>query len=150
MVDGIERVPLRYRLHQTVDFLMLVRNQLSHRDNTKIATAVVLLCASVTLAGCFEGPKGEVGPKGDPGPAGAQGPAGPPGETGRQGPAGVAAFAVVRGTSSIACPSGTRLISANCTGGVVPVLALKDKGSGNESAICSEGGTGVEGVVVCQ
>ena len=117
---------------------------------TKIATAVVLLGASMSLAGCFEGPKGEAGPKGDPGPAGAPGPAGPAGETGPKGPPGAAAFTVVRGTASIACPSGMRLISANCTGGVVPVLAFKNDGTGNESAVCSDSGNGVEGVAICQ
>jgi hypothetical protein len=38
--------------------------------------------AALTLAGCFEGPKG------DPGPAGAQGPQGEKGATGEQGPKG--------------------------------------------------------------
>jgi hypothetical protein len=37
---------------------------------------VVSLVSALTLAGCFEGPKGEPGPPGPPGPQGAQGPQG--------------------------------------------------------------------------
>jgi hypothetical protein len=43
---------------------------------------LVSFVAALTLAGCFEGPKG------DPGPAGAQGPQGEKGEKGDRGPMG--------------------------------------------------------------
>jgi hypothetical protein len=43
---------------------------------------VASFVAALTLAGCFEGPKG------DPGPAGAQGPQGEKGEKGDRGPMG--------------------------------------------------------------
>ncbi len=48
----------------------------------RFLTLVASLVAALTLAGCFEGPKG------DPGPAGAQGPQGEKGATGEQGPKG--------------------------------------------------------------
>jgi hypothetical protein len=51
----------------------------------RFPTLIVFCSAALTLAGCFEGPKGE---KGEPGVAGAQGPKGDPGEQGAQGPKG--------------------------------------------------------------
>jgi Collagen triple helix repeat (20 copies) len=48
----------------------------------RFLTLVASFVAALTLAGCFEGPKG------DPGPAGAQGPQGEKGATGEQGPKG--------------------------------------------------------------
>ena len=48
----------------------------------RFLTLVASFVAALTLAGCFEGPKG------DPGPAGAQGPQGEKGEKGEQGPKG--------------------------------------------------------------
>jgi hypothetical protein len=50
----------------------------------RFPSLVVLCVAAVSLAGCFEGPKGE------PGPAGVAGPAGPPGPEGKAGLAGLA------------------------------------------------------------
>ena len=41
--------------------------------------------SALTLAGCFEGPKGEPGPPGPPGPQGAQGPQGVKGDKGDPG-----------------------------------------------------------------
>ncbi|HVV39458.1 MAG TPA: hypothetical protein VHC94_00150 [Nitrobacter sp.] len=48
----------------------------------RIGLAVVACLAAVTLAGCFEGPKGD---RGEAGPAGVAGPAGPPGAAGAKG-----------------------------------------------------------------
>ena len=48
----------------------------------RFLTFVVLAVATLTLTGCFEGPKGE---KGDPGVAGAQGPQGEKGDKGDKG-----------------------------------------------------------------
>jgi hypothetical protein len=60
-------------------------NEMKHLSNSRgLPTLVVLCVATITLGGCFEGPKGD---KSDPGAAGA---AGPPGEPGKTGPAGVA------------------------------------------------------------
>ncbi len=46
---------------------------------------VVLFVSALTLAGSFEGPKGEPGPPGPPGPQGAQGPQGEKGLQGEKG-----------------------------------------------------------------
>ncbi len=67
----------------------------------------ILLVAGMTLslAGCFEGPKGstgDTGPKGDTGAVGAPGPAGKDGATGPQGPAGLA------GPAGPAGPAGAK------------------------------------------
>jgi hypothetical protein len=59
--------------------------QLGGKKFMRFPTLIVLCTAALTLAGCFEGPKGE---KGEPGVAGAQGPKGDPGEQGAQGPKG--------------------------------------------------------------
>jgi hypothetical protein len=45
----------------------------------RFPTLIILCAAAVTLAGCFEGPKGD---KGDPGIAGIQGPKGDKGDPG--------------------------------------------------------------------
>ena len=54
------------------------------------STIAILLLASVTLGGCFEGKQGPPGPPGPPGPAGPPGPPGPPGAIGPAGAAGAA------------------------------------------------------------
>ena len=60
----------------------------------RVATIVLACLLSCALAGCFEGPqgppggKGEQGAAGPPGPVGQAGPAGPPGAKGDPGPAG--------------------------------------------------------------
>jgi hypothetical protein len=51
----------------------------------RFPTLIILCAAAVTLAGCFEGPKGEKGDKGDPGVAGIQGPKGDKGDNGDPG-----------------------------------------------------------------
>jgi hypothetical protein len=51
----------------------------------RFPTLIILCAAAVTLAGCFEGPKGEKGDKGDPGIAGIQGPKGDKGDNGDPG-----------------------------------------------------------------
>ena len=51
----------------------------------RFTTLIILCAAAVTLAGCFEGPKGEKGDKGDPGIAGIQGPKGDKGDNGDPG-----------------------------------------------------------------
>jgi Collagen triple helix repeat (20 copies) len=98
-------------------------------------TMIVLCAAAVTLAGCFEGPKGDRGDKGDAGvagvagpagPAGAVGPAGPAGPSGKQGDAGPAGkdgkngatFRTVRGGSgtAVTCDADETMIGAYCTG----------------------------------
>jgi hypothetical protein len=69
-----------------VQIIGALNNQMKHLSNSRrlFPTLVVLCVATITLGGCFEGPKGD---KGDPGAAGA---VGPPGEPGKTGPAGVA------------------------------------------------------------
>jgi len=89
----------------------------------------VLLLASVTLAGCFEGPAGPPGAagakgdKGDAGVAGPTGPAGPIGATGPAGPAGPSGAAgtsglrVVKGQANTTCSAGETIIAAYCSEG---------------------------------
>jgi hypothetical protein len=59
----------------------------------KMMRLLLVMGMTISLAGCFEGPKGEKGdpgPKGDTGAIGAPGPAGKDGAPGPQGPAGLA------------------------------------------------------------
>lgn len=90
-----------------------------------ISIATVVL-ASITLAGCFEGPAGPPGAKGDAGQAGPAGPAGPPGPPGPAGPAGTAGQAgaagsaglrVIKGQANAACGAGETMIAAYCSEG---------------------------------
>ena len=98
-----------------------------------ISMALVVL-ASITLAGCFEGPagpagqagpagpagpKGDKGDKGDVGQAGPAGPAGPAGAAGPAGPAGSAgtALRVVKGQANASCGAGETMIAAYCSEG---------------------------------
>lgn len=94
----------------------------------RILSLAVLLVASVTLAGCFEGPAGPPGPKGDAGAAGAAGAAGPAGPAGQAGPAGPAgsagsagsagtALRVLKGDASASCGAGETMIAAYCSQG---------------------------------
>jgi hypothetical protein len=91
----------------------------------RVITLAVLLAASVTLAGCFEGPAGPPGPKGDAGAAGPAGPAGPAGQAGPAGPAGPSGAAgtagttlrVIKGQPSAACGAGETMIAAYCSEG---------------------------------
>src|SRR5579862_3060791 len=52
------------------------------------SSIVILLFASITLGGCFEGPQGPPGPQGSAGPAGQAGAKGDKGDAGERGPAG--------------------------------------------------------------
>ena len=93
----------------------------------------VFILASVTLGGCFEGPKGDrgdVGPAGvagAAGPTGPAGPAGPPGprgdkgdkgEKGDAGSPGPTSYRVVQGSgSSVNCDANEDLVSLICKDG---------------------------------
>jgi hypothetical protein len=71
------------------------------------------LVAALTLAGCFEGPRGEKGDVGEKGEPGA------PGQTGAQGepgPAGTALRVVAPQRSTASCEDDEVMISAYCTG----------------------------------
>ena len=110
-----------------------------------ISIAVVIL-ASISLAGCFEGPagpagqagaagpagpkgdkgdrgekgaKGDKGDKGEMGQAGPAGPAGPPGPAGTAGAAGAAgtALRVLKGQASATCGASETMIAAYCSEG---------------------------------
>ncbi|MGI8526895.1 MAG: hypothetical protein ACR2K5_12100 [Pseudolabrys sp.] len=91
----------------------------------RIAALAVLLAASITLAGCFEGPAGPAGPKGDKGDkgdagiAGPAGPIGPAGPAGQPGPAGSVGqngtpLRVIKGVTDAKCSEGETLIGAYC------------------------------------
>jgi hypothetical protein len=89
------------------------------------SSIVILLFASVTLGGCFEGPQGPpgpqgatgavgpAGPKGDKGDPGERGPAGPKGEAGAKGDPGPAGLP---GTPGPAGAPGTAGRVVTCTG----------------------------------
>jgi hypothetical protein len=51
----------------------------------RFLTLVASFVAALTLAGCFEGPKGDPGPAGAQGPQGEKGDRGPMGEQGPKG-----------------------------------------------------------------
>jgi hypothetical protein len=77
----------------------------------KLLHFVLIAGMSVSLAGCFEGPKGatgDQGPKGDQGVAGPAGPAGPKGDTGPAGPAGLAGPAGPAGPKGDVGPAGPK------------------------------------------
>ncbi len=94
----------------------------------RISALAVLLAASVTLAGCFEGPAGPAGPKGDKGdkgdagvagPAGLAGPLGSAGPVGQAGPAGSVGqngtqLRMIKGQTDASCSEGESLIAAYC------------------------------------
>lgn len=81
----------------------------------RITGAILAGLLAVSLAGCFEGPKGDRGEQGTPGatgaagergPAGSVGAAGPVGPVGPAGPAGVAGPAGLAGPAGPQGPSG--------------------------------------------
>jgi hypothetical protein len=103
---------------------------------------------SLALAGCFEGPKGAQGdkgeqgvagppgPKGDAGPQGPQGVAGPPGPKGEPGPAGppgakgergpigltgAPGLRMITSAASISCREDEMLVSAYCVNPKAPL-----------------------------
>ena len=105
----------------------------------RVATIMLACLLSCALAGCFEGPQGPPGGKGEQGaagppgpvgqagPAGAKGEAGPagaPGAKGEAGPAGPAGAAgpagsklrVLSGQVSNSCDADETLIAAYCVG----------------------------------
>jgi hypothetical protein len=67
------------------------------------SSIVILLFASVTLGGCFEGPQGPPGPQGAAGAAGPAGPKGDKGDPGERGAAGPKGEAGAKGDPG---PSG--------------------------------------------
>lgn len=72
---------------------------------------LLVIGMTISLAGCFEGPKGatgEPGPKGEQGPAGVAGPAGKDGAPGPQGPAGLAGPAGPAGPKGDVGPAGPK------------------------------------------
>lgn len=108
------------------------------RDSMRIQTMVVLCVAAVSLAGCFEGPKGDhgeagppgrAGPPGPRGPQGLGGPIGPPGKEGAQGPPGPGSSFYLRSVNGAACSA------TGCTSGcglnevVASATCLKSQGN---------------------
>ena len=95
----------------------------------RIATAIIAVMLSLTLAGCFEGPQGQKGDKGDPGVAGSTGPAG--------------TFRIV----AERCADNEIMISAYCA--TVPQNTTKIQPTvlGDRGARCV--GQNVHAVVVC-
>ena len=98
-----------------------------------LSIALVIL-ASISLAGCFEGPTGPAGQAGPAGPAGPKGdkgdtgdkgavgqagPAGAAGPMGAAGPAGAAGTALraVKGQANASCGAGETMIAAYCSEG---------------------------------
>ena len=74
------------------------------------SSIVILLLASVTLGGCFEGPQGPPGPQGSAGVAGQAGPKGDKGDkgdSGQRGPAGPKGEAGAKGEPGPAGLPGT-------------------------------------------
>lgn len=75
----------------------------------KLVHLMLIAGMSISLAGCFEGPKGatgDTGPKGETGAAGPAGPTGPKGDAGPQGPAGLAGPAGPAGPKGDIGPAG--------------------------------------------
>ena len=72
----------------------------------RLPTLLVLCAATVSLAGCFEGPKGDKGEQGIAGLPGPQGPAGPQGAVGPAGPAGQQGAVGAPGPVGAAGPAG--------------------------------------------
>lgn len=99
----------------------------------RVATLLFVGVASLSLAGCFEGPSG---PKGEQGAAGAQGPqgergpqgvAGPPGERGpagaqgEAGPAGASHLRMLTSETRTSCNAEETLVSAYCVNARTPL-----------------------------
>lgn len=73
----------------------------------QILRAILAGAIALTLAGCFEGPKGERGEQGTPGATGAAGEKGASGERGAAGPAGPGGAPGPAGPVGPAGPAGT-------------------------------------------
>jgi hypothetical protein len=94
-------------------------------NKMRITTALIVGALSLTLAGCFEGPKGDTGPAGSAGKDGVAGPAGPAGKDGTPGKDGAAGkdgatgsvnLRVVKGNGALACGAGEQMIALTCQG----------------------------------
>jgi hypothetical protein len=114
-------------------------------DAMRLSGAILAGLIAFTLAGCFEGKKGDRGEEGTPGatggPAGPTGVAGPVGPAGPQGPSGPAGSAapnnarVVQVESCIggcnnSCAAGEVVASAMCVSIGPTTAATIDRGSG--------------------
>jgi len=119
----------------------------------RLPTAIIVTALSLTLAGCFDGPKGDKGDKGDPGPVGMKGekgdpgPAGAPGVKGEKGDKGDPGVnvRVVRGTGNMLCEQGERVVAVTCKGSTGTIETRAD---GLEAGVCG-GASTVEGVTLC-
>jgi len=104
----------------------------------RVPTLIILCIVSISLGGCFEGPKGDKGDAGPAGPAGPQGeqgkpgPPGPPGRegpTGIQGPAGPSSAVYAKSLDSTAC--GSVGCTSECAAGeiIASVTCLSNEGA---------------------
>ncbi|NWG25384.1 MAG: hypothetical protein HXY30_13400 [Pseudorhodoplanes sp.] len=133
----------------------------------RILSVMIAGVLALSVAGCFEGPKGDKGDKGDagaPGPAGAVGAAGPAGPAGPAGAKGAkgdkgekgdkgdkgdpgAALRVVSAPQKAECAADERMVSGYCAGpyarGQNPFSATGDSG-----ASCSDDAS-ITTVIVC-
>jgi hypothetical protein len=107
---------------------------------------LMVLCGSiVTLAGCFEGSKGDPGPPGKDGVAGKDGKDGIPGPQGPPGPG--LNLRVVTGGGNILCPQGERIISLTCSG---QAGVLTTGGQDQEAGQCGGGDESIRGIIICE
>jgi hypothetical protein len=126
----------------------------------RVLSLMIAGALALSVAGCFEGPKGDKGDKGDAGAAGpagavgAAGPAGPAGPAGAAGPAGpkgdkgdAATLRVVSAPQKAECAADERMVSGYCAGtyarGQNPFSATGDSG-----ASCSDDAS-ITTVIVC-
>jgi hypothetical protein len=114
----------------------------------RVPALLVLCAAAISLAGCFEGPKGDKGdpgPPGPPGPQGEQGKTGPAGLTGKdgkdgiQGPAGPSSAVYAKSLDSNAC--GSVGCTSECGTGeiIASVTCLSNQGTPLQPSIHSGG-----------
>jgi len=84
---------------------------------------VASFVATLTLAGCFEGPKGDPGPpgaQGEKGEKGDKGDKGDNGDKGEKGDAGSANVRAVQGDGPVSCEGTETLVSIFCPSGGAP------------------------------
>jgi hypothetical protein len=131
----------------------------------RFPSLLVLCVAAVSLAGCFEGPKGDPGPAGvagPPGPAGPEGKTGPAGLTGKdgkdgiQGPAGPGSPLYAKSVGSNECGSvgctsecgaDEIIASATCISSDGPTLQPSIRAGGIWTASCPTPSSGM--VLTC-